>query len=151
LRFIDDAFPLLVAVSAPVFDEAEVRSMADGFERYFARGERYALINASSRGAPVPAPKERRAIADWANHPRVRDFSKRLCVGAATIVESTMARATLSVIMAIWKPAMPHEVSPGLEPALDYCLQRLREERMTLSKPPDLIRYEMLALLKNAI
>jgi hypothetical protein len=151
LRFIDDAFPLLVTISAPVFDEAEVRSMADGFEAYFARGERYAVITANSRGATVPGPMERRAIADWANHPRVRDFSKRLCVGAATIVDGTMARATLSVIMAIWKPGMPLEVVSGPERALDYCLQRLREEGMALRKPQDLIRYEMLALLKNAI
>jgi hypothetical protein len=151
LRFIDDAFPLLVTVSAPIFDEAEVRSMADGFERYFARGERYAVITASSRGAPMPEPKERRAIANWANHPRVRDFTKRLCIGAATIVEGTMARATLSVIMAIWKPAMPLEIVPGLDPALDYCFRRLREEHMTLHKPPDLIRYELLALLKDTI
>ena len=150
MRFIDDAFPLLITVSAPVFDAKEVQSMADGFERYFARGERYSVLSTSPRDASVPAHAERKAIADWANHPRVRDFSKRLCVGSATVVHNALSRAALSIITAIWKPPSPLEVVPTIERGLDYCLQRIREEKLPLVKSTDLVRYEMLALLRDA-
>ena len=149
LRFIDDAFPLVITVSAPVFDAKEVQSMADGFERYFARGERYAVLTTSPRNAAVPAHLERKLIGDWANHPRIRDFSKRLCIGSATVVHNTLSRAALSIIMAIWRPPSPFEIVPSLERGLDYCLKRIREERLPTTKSLDLVRYEMLALLKD--
>lgn len=151
MRFIDDCFPLLITIAAPNFDAAEVKSMADGFERYFARGERYAVLTASPRNAPAPGQRERRMIAEWANHPRVRDYSKRLCVGSATVTPNPLARAALSVIMAFWKPPTPLEIAPTVEKGLDYCLRRIQEERLPMSKPNELVRYEMLRLLKDAI
>ncbi len=151
MRFIDDCFPLIITISAPIFDANEVKSMADGFERYFARGERYAVLSATPRNAPAPGQRERRMIAEWANHPRVRDFSKRLCVGSATVTANPLSRAALTVIMAFWKPPAPFEIAPSLEQALDYCLRRIQEERLQLSKPQDLVRYEMLKLLEDAI
>lgn len=151
VRFIDECFPLIITISAPTFDEAEVKSMADGFERYFARGERYAVLTATPRNAPAPGQKERRQIADWANHPRVRDYSKRLCVGAAMVTPNPLARATLSVIMAFWKPPNPYEIAPSFDKALDYCLRRIQEERLSTNKPVELVRYEMLRLLQDAV
>jgi hypothetical protein len=151
VRFIDECFPLIITISAPNFDANEVKSMADGFERYFARGERYAVLSATPRNAPAPDQRERRMIAEWANHPRVRDYSKRLCVGSATVTPNPLARAALSVIMAFWKPPAPFEISPTLEKGLDYCLRRIQEERLSMSKPQDLVRYEMLKLLHDAV
>jgi hypothetical protein len=151
LRFVDDCFPLIVTISAPNFDEREVKSMAEGFERYFAKGERYAVLAVTPRNAPAPGQRERRLIAEWANHPRVRDYSKRLCVGSATVTTNPLARAALSVIMAIWKPPAPFEIAPTPAKGLDWCLQRIQDERLALSKPVDLVRYEMLKLLADAI
>jgi len=151
LLFIDKAFPLLITVSAPSFDAAEMRSMTEGFERYFLRGERYALLSASPRNAPVPGPRERQQIAEWANHPRIRDFSKRLCVGSATVIRNPVARAALTVIMAVWKPPTPFEVAPSAERGLDYCLERVREARLVLAKPQALVRHEMLMLLNDVL
>ena len=124
--------------------------MANGFERYFSRGERYAVLTTSPRNAAVPAHAERKAIGEWANQPRVRDFSKRLCVGSATVVHNTLSRAALSIIMAIWKPASPLEIVPSFEHGLDYCLRRIREEKLPISKSLDIVRSEMLALLQDA-
>ena len=123
--------------------------MADGFERYFARGERYAVLSTSPRSAPVPAHAERKAIAEWANHPRIRDFSKRLCVGSATVVHNALSRAALSIIMAIWKPPSPFEIVVSFDRGLDYCLTRIREEKLPISKSLDVVRYEMLALFRD--
>jgi len=151
VRFIDHCFPLIITISAPVFDANEVKAMADGFERYFARGERYAVLSTSPRNAPAPGQHERRLIAEWADHPRVRSFSKQLCVGSATVTANPLSRAALTVIMAFWKPPNPFEVAPSIEKGLDYCLRRIQEERLAVSKPHDLMRYEMLQLLRDAI
>ena len=151
LRFVDDAFPLIIAISDPVYGAEEVRAMAEGFERYFLRGERYAVLSVSPRNAPMPGQRERELIAKWANHPRVRDFSKRLCVGSATVAANPLARATLTVILAVFKPAAPHEVVSTPEKGLDYCLKRIQEEGLPLTKPLDLMRYEMRALLADAV
>lgn len=136
-----------MTVSAPVFDKAEVQSMADGFERYFGRGERYAVLSVPARGSTVPGPRERALIAEWAGHPRVRDFSKRLCVGSATVVSSPLSRAALTVITAIWKPPSPIEAVPSVARGLDYCLGRITAERLPLLKPVDLVRHELLNAL----
>jgi hypothetical protein len=110
VQFIDEAFPLIVRITAPTFDDAEVQSMANGFERYFGRGERYAVLTVLARGSAVPGQRERAMIAKWADQPRVRDFSKRLCVGSAAVVSSVLARAAFSVITAIWRPPTPVEL-----------------------------------------
>jgi len=125
--------------------------MAEGFERYFARGDRYAVLAVTPRNAPAPGPRERRLIAEWADHPRVRDFSKRLCVGSASVVTNPLARAALSVIMGIWKPPAPFEIAPTPAKGLDWCLERIQAERLVLSKPVDLVRYEMRKLLDDAV
>jgi hypothetical protein len=44
MRFLDGCFPLLVCVSGVRFDAREMRDLADGFESYFGRAERYDRI-----------------------------------------------------------------------------------------------------------
>lgn len=151
VRFIDTAFPLIVTVASPKFDDAELRAVAEGFDRYFKRGERYALIWSAPRGAPPPSQQHRRGIADWANQPRVRDATKRLCVGTATVTQSQLMRASLSIIMAFWKPASPFKIVPSLESGLDYCLRRISDERLTMVTSPDRAKREMLELLKDEV
>jgi hypothetical protein len=148
VHFIDDAFPLIVTISAANFDEAEVRSMANGFERYFGRGERYTVLTVPGRGSTVPGQRERTLIAAWADQPRVRDFSRRLCVGSATVVMSPLARAAFSVITTIWRPPSPVEVVPSVERGLDYCLSRIHGERLKTTRPPEVVRGEVLRLIE---
>jgi hypothetical protein len=109
VRFFDGSFPLVVTVTDKNFDASEVRLMAEGFERYFERGERYAVLAVAPRNVPAPGPLERTLIGEWANHPRVRDFSRRLCVGTATVLGSPLTRVAFSVIMAFGKPPSPVE------------------------------------------
>ncbi len=125
--------------------------MIEGFEPYFKRGERYAVVWASTRGAPPPAQQQRRMLADWANQPRVKDLTKRLCVGTATVAESSLMRASLSIVMAFWKPPSPLKVVPNFEAGLDWCLSRIGEERMKLPKPSEVVRRDMLTLLKDTV
>jgi hypothetical protein len=151
VRFFDACFPLIVTVSSPVFDDAELRAVAEGFDRYFKRGERYALIWSAPRGAPPPGQQHRRGIADWANRPLVRDATRRLCVGTATVTQSQLMRASLSIVMAFWKPASPFKIVSSLETGLDYCLRRILDERLPMAKSPELAKREMLELLKDEV
>jgi hypothetical protein len=144
VRFLDGCFPLIVTVTDMNFDVSEVRVMTEAFERYFQRGERYAVLTVTPRDAPAPGQLERRMIGEWANHPRVRDFSRRLCVGTATVLNSPLTRAAFSVIMAFGKPPAPVEAVATIEQGLDYCLGRIHAEQLTTTKPLDLIRYQVL-------
>ncbi len=149
MRFIVDDFPLIVVVSAPRWDAAEVRALIDGFEPYFERGERYAVLTVSPPKAPAPGHAERKLIGQWTSHPRVRDAVRRLCVGAATVAPSAIERAALSIIWALGKPPCPSEAVPTIERGLDFCLERIRVEGLALPKLADLVRYETLRALQS--
>jgi hypothetical protein len=149
VRFLVDCFPLVVTVSGPVWDAAEVRALTDGFEPYFQGSERYAVLSVPTPKAPAPGHAERQMLGAWTNHPRVREAIKRLCVGAATVVPSAVERAALSIIYAFGEPPCPSEAVGTPERGLDFCLQRMREEGLRLPKPPDLVRYEMLRALNE--
>jgi hypothetical protein len=149
VRFLVEAFPLIVTVSAPVWNAEEVRALIDGFEPYFQRGERYAVLSVPWPKAPAPGHAERKLITQWTGHPRVREAIKRLCVGAAAVVPSAVERAALSIIWALGKPPCPSEAVPTAERGLDYCFARIREEGLALSRPADLMRYETLRAITN--
>ena len=125
--------------------------MTAGFDHYFERGERYAVLFIPARGARVPGPRERELIAAWANHPRVLDFAKRLCVGTAVVIENLLLRAALSAIIAVRKSTSNVEPVPTPAKGLDYCLRCIKAEGLPLSKPPDLLRYELLQQVEAAL
>ena len=147
MRFIDDYFPLIVTVSANKLDAAEVQALRDGFEKYFTRGERYALLHTTPRDFQIPDNAVRMLLSQWIHHPRVRDFTKRLCVGAATVNRNVLYRVAFNVVMAFQKPVTQMECVATLDLGLDFCLSRLKAERVVTPKPLDLIRYELLAQL----
>jgi hypothetical protein len=150
VRFVEDFFPLLFAVSPEDgYDENVIRVMSAGYERFWARGDRYALISlSSSRGSVVNA-RGRRLITDWANSPRVRAMSKEFCVGSATIVTSALARGALTAILWLWTPATPHEAVSTPEEAVDFCLKKLAQAGVKLPRSAEVLREEALASLRT--
>ena len=72
MRFIDDAFPILVAMSGSGFDEDEMRAMVDGVEAYFRRNARFAVLSVSPGDFVRMGARERKILSDWVNGPRVR-------------------------------------------------------------------------------
>lgn len=144
MRFLVEGFPLIVTVSAPVWDAAEVQALIDGFEPYLRGTSRYAVLSVSPPGGKTPGPSERKALTAWTGHPRVRDAIRRLCVGSATVVPSALERAALTIIWALDRPPCPSEATSTVERGLDYCLSRLRDEGLALPKAPELLRFETL-------
>ena len=125
MRFVLDMFPLVVTVGASKQTDGELDEMVAGYDQLFERGERYALITYSPEGAEMPSARARKRIADWAESPSVRAFSKKLCVGSATVVQSQLARGALTAIMWLWKPVAPHKIVATPLDAIDFCLERI--------------------------
>lgn len=148
-RFVLDAFPLIVCVSPRKHGTDTIERMAEGYERLFARGERYALISATPRDADGMGARERKQIADWANSPRVRSASKELCVGSATIVGNALARGALTAILWLWKPSSPHQVFTANDEAIDWCLGQLEAARVRQPQGAAATRAQVRALLRS--
>jgi hypothetical protein len=135
---------LVLAISDADFDDNEHRTMSAGFDGYFARGERYALLWMQAPNGRSPGLRERAQIAGWIAHPRVRDFTKRLCVGAAAVVPNSIVRGALSAIMMVAKPPTPFNVVSTPAEGIDRCFEYLAASGLSLPKPKDLIRREAL-------
>jgi len=144
VRFYDAGFPLIVAISNADFGDDEQRTMEEGFEGYFARGERYALLWTQPKQGRLPGLRERTRIGAWIAHPRVRDFTRRLCVGAAAVVPNAIVRGALSAVMLVGKPPTPFSVVSTAEQGLDFCFAKIAESGLALPKPEDLVRFEAL-------
>ena len=147
MEFVEDFFPLLLAIGPATWTEATVSDMGAQYERYFRRGERYALV--SGGGGTISA-RERGAIGKWADSPRVRQKSRELCVGSATITRSALARGALTALLWIWKPASPHHIAATPEEAVDWCLLRLAEAKLALPAPSERVRREAIRRLTDA-
>lgn len=149
--FVDDEFPLVVCISPRRHDERAVRLLAEGYERYFTRGKKYALITATPRDAITMGARERKAIADWAGSPRVRQKSSELCVGSATLVKDNLAKGALTAILWLWKPASPHHVATTPEEAVDWCIAQLQAAGVPMPSNPSEMRRRTLRLLHEVV
>jgi hypothetical protein len=151
LQVLEEHLPLVVCVSGMSFDASELKVMVDGFEKVFARGERYAVLFVPQPGVRIPGPQERQALSDWANHPRVVDISKRLCVGTAAIISNPLFRVALSAIVS-FQP-IHSRVYPvqNVERGLELCLGWLETQGVPLSKPAGLIQYEVRSRVRQLL
>jgi len=151
VEYYEGSWPLLVALSPKLYDRAEVEQMQSSFERYFRRAERYALITVSPRGSTPPGANERKAIAEWANSPRVREYSKQLCVGSASVMENALMRGALTAMMWIWTPASPHKAVSTVDEAIDYALDKLKTSQVPLPRGGEALRVEIHSWLRTRI
>jgi hypothetical protein len=151
VEFFEQYFPLIVALSGPAVDVAEVRQMSEGYEKYFERGERYAVLNLTQRDFVLPDGAGRKLIADWVHHPRVRDYTRRLCVGAVSVNRGLLYRVAFNLVMTFDKPVVETKCVATLEEGLDHCLGRIRAEGLKLAQSPDFVRYEVLERFRKLI
>ena len=148
LRFIDDGFPLVLSIAPRVWQDSTIEEMAAGYERYFTRGERYALISASPTGSVFGA-KHRKQVADWSNSPRVRQKSAELCIGSATLARDALSRGALTAVLWLFKPASPHEVVATPEEGVDWCIAKLQAAGIALPRSAAGLRSAALAHLAS--
>jgi hypothetical protein len=147
-EFIETFFPLILHVGPQRYDDEQLQAMWDGWARYFERGQRYALVSLTRRDAESPPARVRKAMADWASSPAVREKSKALCVASATVVSSAMARGALTALMWLWKPAMPHSAVGTVAEALAFCLPRL-EAAGLMTEDAAALRAKVLERLRD--
>lgn len=127
MHLVSETFPLLVLVLPQRFDAQSVHQMAELYEPYFARGERYAAVSLQPPGGVAPGPAERKLITDWVDSPRVRRLTEQLCVASATVVANPLARGVLTAMLWVWKPATPVHPVSSLDEGVDHCLRKLRD------------------------
>jgi hypothetical protein len=148
---IEDDLPLLIVISpARGYDADSIGELNAECERIWKRGDRYAMISRTPKGGSATGPRGRKLIADWANRPRVRQMSKELCVGTATIVEGAIARGALTALLWVWTPAAPHHVASTIEDAVDWSLRAIERAGLTLPRPRAEVRQRAITTLRNA-
>lgn len=151
MRVFGESFPLLVAVGPRRYDAAAVQRMADAFEEYFQRGERYAVISIQPKDSITPGAAERRLVLDWLESPRVRRHAGELCVGAATIIEGAVMRGAFTAVLWFWMPPFPMETVATVEGAVDYCVERLRAARVQIPAEPAELKGRVERLLAASV
>jgi hypothetical protein len=149
MRFIDDWFPLLVVLQNARFGESEMKALTAGYESYFRRNERYAVLTVSPGNFVPPGAKERKLVADWLSDPRVRDASSRLCVGSGTVFPSAVVRGALTALMWLWKPPSDFHLVSTAEEGLEHCVARLTEEKVPSRKPLEASSREIVEFLRG--
>ena len=149
MEFIDNWFPLIVTVREGSFDEAEMDQMASGGERYFRRAEPYAVLNTARLGANAPDARGRLRIAQWGNLPRVRQFSKLLCAGSATVMTFPWERRAATALSWLWTPASPCRSVSTVDEGLAYCLGALAERAVDLPRDPETFRIDVQRMLRG--
>jgi hypothetical protein len=143
VRLIDLAFPIVLVVMPGTWTREVLDATFEEYEKLFARGERYVLITDTSDEEGNVFAKERRAMADWANQPRVRELSARLCVGTATVVSSPAQRALLTGLMWFFHPASPLHPVGTLDEATTWALAKAKEAGLTLRSTPEQVRITL--------
>jgi hypothetical protein len=151
MRVFGECFPLLLAVAPKRYDPAAVQRMADAFEVYFQRGERYAVISIQPDGSVTPGASERKLVLDWLESPRVQRCAGELCVGAATIIHGSLMRGAFTALLWFWRPPFPMESVASVARAVDYCVERLRSAGVDLPAEPAELRRRIERLLATAL
>lgn len=149
MEFIDNWFPLIITIREGSFDAPEVEQMATGFERYFRRAEPFAVLNAARVGANSPDARGRLRIAEWGNVPRVRQLSKLLCAGTATVMTFPWERRALTALSWLWTPPAPHQAVSSVDEGLAYCLARLAQRGAALPREPESFRIDVQRMLRG--
>lgn len=151
MRLMGETFPVLVHVGPMEYTEEAVRQMADLYDEYFERGERYVLLALQPREARIPGAKERKRITDWTTSPRVLDASKKLCVASATVLPNAVTRGVYTALMWIWSPPFPVKAVGTVEEGLEHCLAGIERAGLTLPRPAHSIRQEILNSVKDIV
>ena len=148
MHVLGDTFPLLLQVGPHRYDAAEVASMAEQFEPYFQRGLRYASLYVQPPDAVNPGAHERKLITEWSDSPRVREFTRTLCVGTAVVLPNPIFRGALTAMMWLWKPVVHIEAVESVSEGIDYCLKCLEKADIPLPRAAGALRLEATELLK---
>lgn len=151
MKIYGETFPVLVAVGPWRYDEESMQAMSLAYEPYFEQDLPYALLSVSPRDAAPTGAKERRVIADWANSPRVRERSGKLCAGSAVLVPSALARGAFTALLWFWTPPSPLRPVGTIDEGLDYCFERLAAKHIPLRASPESIRRDVKAFLHNVV
>lgn len=124
LKLDDRLYPLIIVTAEREMTERDVDALDAAFDEVFARGGRFAIVTRPSL-SKFPSSNVRARIAAWGNRPDVRSATGLLNVGHAYVLESPLARGTMTAIFWVWDPPNPQYAAPTFEDGLDWAVSRL--------------------------
>jgi hypothetical protein len=151
MQFIGDTFPLLMCIAPRRYDAASVQQMADAFEPYYARGERYAVLSVQPPDSIAPGPAERKLITDWVSSRRVRENAARLCVGAAAVTPGSVLRGALTAIMWFWTPPFPLKPVATSVEGIEFCVAQLLQAGVSLQQDEEMLKRKAAEALASIL
>jgi hypothetical protein len=138
------AWPLVVATCPTRVADESMESFIAVFTELHLRKERFALIFDTRPTQSLPSAKWRKAMADWANEPRVRLNTERYNVGWAIVFSSALARGACTALLWLWRPPSPQFAAATMEEAVDWCCQQLTRSDVPLGPWLEELRTRLL-------
>jgi len=142
LVFDEGLWPLVVLRLPTRFTPACMQGIIDGYERTYARKERFASLTDCSSTVRFPGAVERKMLAEWLGQPGRTENEKLYTVGAAIVLTSGPMRALMSAIRWINPPTSP-QVWPATEAeAFEWCCEQLVNAGIPLTHDLEAARAE---------
>jgi hypothetical protein len=133
VEFDDSKWPLLLITVPRIFVPESVDALCRGFdERYFPNNRPYCIVLDTRPVWKIPDAAARQVLFKWMNSAHVQSHSSRLCVGAALIVASHIARLGITAVAWAWKQPVPTAAVANMREAVAWSCNKLERAKIDL-------------------
>jgi hypothetical protein len=116
-------FPLVIERFGRDVSDEDIESMIRKFQVMLHGGRRYALLVYCEENANVMGARQRRRVSDW--YREVADQVRRINVGTAVVIESSMVRGAMTALNWLIEPIAQQRNVANLHEGIDYCIRCL--------------------------
>ncbi len=129
----DRTWPLVYVRFPREFSPATMKATIDGFERAYARKERFVVLADGTDIVKFPGPVERKMLSEWTSSPGRREKEKLYTIGTAIVLTSGPMRAMMSAITWVSPPATVQVWKATTQEAIEWCCERLAEAQIPVT------------------
>ncbi len=119
----ESRWPIVVHTTVGVPTEADVDAFMARADAILARGQLHAVVFDNTAAGRVPSYMRERTVA-WLS--RNRPQLEQHCAATALVIKSAALRFVMTTVMLVTPHTVPQEVFGSLDPALDWCRDRIR-------------------------
>jgi len=140
--FLDVTWPLLTVRFPRHFSPTVMQATIDGFERIYERRERCVILADCSPIVKFPGTVERKMLSEWLGSPGRPEKEKAYTIATAIVLVSGPMRALMSAITWVSRPVSPQVWKATEAEAFEWCVERLAEARLPITKAIEAARAE---------
>jgi hypothetical protein len=133
LEFDERAWPLLIARLPTAIDMPSLNEIIKGFDRIFDRRERYACVVDLTAITRFPGTAERARLSEWLGDEDRMAKEKAYAIANAVVLTSGPARALLTAINWVRRPATTQVWKASEAEAVEWCCEQMLAKGMKLS------------------